>query len=127
MSYTARALEVSGGQNLPTQPCPIHSRADFVQALRMLGTTLTGEARHCSLDDRESEDMQVAFLRCLHTTWLEVFGEPSSAEEHAESLPLFPVQVWKYQCRDGPLECVGHQVDDLYGNRWLTLVRVCFF
>jgi hypothetical protein len=56
-----------------------------------------------------------------------VYGEPRTVEEHIESAPLFPVQVWRCECSDGPLECVGRQVDDLYGNRWVTFVRLCYF
>jgi len=79
------------------------------------------------LGDREFHSVQVAYLRCPYDVWREVFGGPRSVEEHAESLPMFPVHVWHYQCVDGPLACVGHQLDDLDGNRWMTFVRLCYF
>jgi hypothetical protein len=71
--------------------------------------------------------VQGAFLRCPFATWLRVFGQPESMHEHHESAPLFPVHVWKYRCTDGPVHCVGFQADDLYGTRWVTFVRVCYF
>ncbi len=60
-------------------------------------------------------------------TWLRVFGEPKSVERQRTPSALFPVEVWHYDCTDGPIECVGYQVNDLAGLRWVTFVRVCYF
>ncbi len=51
--------------------------------------------------------------RCPSETWCMVFGEPDRIEQHDESEPIFPVEVWEYPCVDGPIRCVGYQVDDL--------------
>jgi hypothetical protein len=128
MSYTARAQQVLGEPYaVADRAHPPDSRADFVNALRLLSAKPPGKGARFDLGDRGVASVQTAFLRCPHEVWQRVFGEPRTVEEHAESAPLFPVQVWRYECSDGPLECVGHLVDDLYGNRWVTFVRLCFF
>jgi hypothetical protein len=128
MSFTARALAVSGSADGPSvELCAPNSRADFIQALEILSRKMATETCRFELGDCEIESVQVAYLRCPYDVWREVFGGPQSVEEHSESLPMFPVHVWHYQCVDGRLACVGHQVDDLYGSRWLTFVRLCYF
>jgi hypothetical protein len=99
---------------------------DFLQALRILSTRPPNDSRF-DIGSIEIEAVQVAFLRCPFSVWLAVFGRPASVREHNESTSLFPVHVWGYECVDGPLECVGYQVEDLNGNRWITFVRLCFF
>jgi hypothetical protein len=106
---------------------PPLSRADFVEALRILGRQLPHGDHRFELGDPEIEAVHTAFLRCSLATWLEVFGQPESVHEHRESAPLFPVHVWKYQCTDGPVYCVGLQAEELNGTRWVTFVRVCYF
>jgi hypothetical protein len=128
MNYTARALaESSISEATDIEACPPGSRADFVQALRILSTATASRGYRFDLGDREIEDLQVVYLRCPYETWLTVFGKPRNIEKHSESAPMFPVEAWEYRCVDGPVRCVGHQVDDLYGKRWVTFVRLCYF
>jgi hypothetical protein len=128
LSYTVRAEAFSGTTSpVSSEPPPPLSRADFVQALRILGRERPRNDRQFELRDPETEAIHTAFLRCSLATWAKVFGQPESVHEHRESAPLFPVHVWKYQCADGPVYCVGFQVDELNGTRWVTFVRVCYF
>jgi hypothetical protein len=127
MSYTARALALSGpAEEAHVQSSPPGSRADFIQALEVLSTKMESGGCRFDVGSLEIEQVQVAFLRCPREVWCEVFGEPERVVEHRESLPMFPIEVWEYECTDGPIECVGLQVDDLYGKRWVTFVRLCF-
>jgi hypothetical protein len=127
MSYTAKALALSGlAQQAQPPSCPPGSRADFLQALEVLSTRTESGDDHFELGQREIEHVQVAFLRCAYETWCDVFGQPQRIVEHRKSPRLFPVQVWQYDCTDGPIECVGQQVNDLDGKRWVTFVRLCF-
>ena len=127
-SFTARAeafSDVKGRRS--SKRLPPMSRADFVEALRVLGRQRLQNGSEFDFDDPGTEAVHTAFLRCSLSAWLEIFGEPESVHEHRESAPLFPVHVWKYQCTDGPVYCVGFQVDELSGTRWVTFVRVCYF
>jgi hypothetical protein len=127
-SYTLRATSFTDTQNrFPSVPAPASSRADFIQALRIMGRERAGDRCQFELHGQVNEAVQTAFLRCPLTTWLAVFGPPEDVHEHGESAPTFPVHVWKYQCTDGPIYCVGFQVDELNGTRWVTFVRVCYF
>ena len=126
--FALRAMCVAGGKT--SQDGKRHhpgSRADFVQALEILGKRLTDGACHFELGDRAAHDVQVALLRCPAETWMNVFGHPDRVERQATPSPLFPVEVWHYDCTDGPVECVGYQLNDLTGRRWITFVRVCYF
>ncbi|NLX98336.1 MAG: hypothetical protein GXY83_19430 [Rhodopirellula sp.] len=128
MSYTAKAsLALGEGAAVAESKCSEFSREDFIRALRILSTKTAEEQSRFDLGEYEVEQVQVAYLRCRYEKWREIFGDPESTEEHRDALPMFPVQVWHYRCADGPLACVGHQVDDLYGTRWVTFVRLCYF
>ena len=128
LSYTVRAEAFSGTKSpAPSKASPPLSREDFVQALRILGRQRPHNDCQIELGDPEVEAVHTAFLRCSLATWVKVFGQPESVHAHRESAPLFPVHVWKYQCTDGPVSCVGFQVDELNGTRWVTFVRVCYF
>jgi len=141
MLHEEAPISAEPGMNHPTQslsvpilpesvtrePSPPRSKADFARALRILSRkTTSGDCRFEAGNPRITA-VQGTFLRCPFDTWLELFGQPESTHEHHESVPLFPVHVWKYQSTDGPVHCVGFQVDDLYGTRWVTFVRVCYF
>jgi hypothetical protein len=126
-SYTAKALAISSGKmSAIDRSCQPGSRGDFIRALEVLGKRLTKQDYHFKLHERAIDDEQVALLRCPYSTWVGVFGSPRNIEEPSTS-PLFPVQVWRYECTDGPIECVGHQVNALDGRRWVTFVRLCYF
>jgi hypothetical protein len=127
-SYTARALALSCGKTLANdRSCRPGSRADFIRALEVLGKRLTKQEYHFKLHERAIEDEQVALRRCPYATWVGVFGPPKNINEPSMPSPLFPVQVWRYDCTDGPVECVGHQVNGLDGRHWVSFVRLCYF
>ena len=126
--YTARALALSGGRMLANgRPCRPGTRGDFIQALEVLGKRLTKQEYHFKLHERAIEDEQVALLRCPYETWVGVFGLPENIQRSSTPSSLFPVQVWRYDCTDGRITCVGHQVNDLAGQCWVTFVRLCYF
>lgn len=127
VSYTVRAIAFSGG-NVPVKGrlCRPGSRGDFIRALEVLGTRLSKHDYQFKLHEQAIDDEQVALLHCPYETWVGVFGAPNNIEEPKTS-PLFPVQIWRYDCTDGPIQCIGYQVNDLDGRRWVTFVRLCYF
>ena len=123
--YTAKAIAVcNADDSVDYEPYFPGSKADFVQALLILSTNLPKPRSIFGLGDIDIEAVEVAHLRCPFETWLAVFWCAENVEEHEESAPMFPVHVWHYRCEDGPISCVGYQVDDLYGTRWVTFVRL---
>jgi hypothetical protein len=131
MSYTARAMAywnkaTAWGHPVATcEELAPGSKEDFAQALRLLSSNSPQDGCRFEIQNLEIESVWAAYLRCPVRTWLEVFGEPARSYEHHDSAPLFPVYVWEYSCTDGSLECVGYQVEDQYGDRWITFVRLC--
>jgi len=128
VSYTVRAETFTDTESpTPSEPLPPLSRADFVQALRIVGRQGAPNDCQFELGDPETQAIHTAFLRCSLATWLKIFGQPESVHEHRESAAFLPVHVWKYRCTDGPVYCVGFQGGELNGTRWVTFVRVCYF
>ena len=128
MSFTQRAAHMAPSAigSVP-ENCDPGSRADFLQALALLCVPWPQRRVCFEVGPIEIALVRVAYLRCTIELWHDVFGVPENVEMHAETVPMFPVEVWTYQCVDGPVACIGHQVDDLYGRRWVTFVRLCDF
>ena len=127
--YVERAMSVSGGKT-PQEGRPwAHWKQGRLHpsVWKSWAARLTNGAHYFEPRGRAREDVQVALLQCPRETWLRVFGPPKSVEQPAVPSPPFPVEVWHYDCTDGPIECVGCQLNDLAGQRWITFVRVCYF
>lgn len=128
MGFASEARTISGWKRPPNRkPLSSGSRLDFGLALATLSGKPPRKGCRFELGDLEITGVRVAFLRCTLGSWLEVCGEPESIYEHSISTPRFPVHVWKYQCSDGPIACVGFRSDSLDGDRWVTFVRLCYF
>ena len=83
LSYTVRAETLSDVNSwAPSQPLSPLSKADFVQALRIMGRQRPRSDYQFELGDPESEAIHTAFLRCPLATWVKVFGQPESVHEH---------------------------------------------
>ena len=124
MSYSAKAVKVSGDHPVDPQPCPAGTRGDFIRALRILGARVGAKVA-----DPECADQEVQFvaIRCGANTWNQVFGEPQSVTCHNDPLLRQPFHAWRHTCTDGPLTCIGHIFTPGNGETQISLGKLGFF
>lgn len=97
------------------------SRADFMDALRRLGTRRNERRLRCADGARLMIPVHVS---CAYERWAALVGPPESVHEYQTAALQMPVVVWKQQCVDGPVTCIGHLFERSSGERWVTVVRV---
>ena len=108
-----------------TKSTPPGSKADFIQALRILGAGLPNASFLYEYGYPGSREIQRVFLSCPLGTWRRVFGKPESVIDHCENLANMPLQTWEHECLDGTIICIGHLFERVPGEPWVILARVC--
>lgn len=102
------------------------SRADFLHAVRMLAESSASGKRSSVPPKREIGDVWTVLICCPFAAWTQVFGVPDG-EMHPEPFcARRPLHVWEYRCSDGPVRCVGHDLDHA-DEPWILVARVCCF
>lgn len=123
MSYIDKALSQSETPRRKLKGTT-GSQADFIQALRILGTIFS--SRTSQLDPWQPTELgiQAVFLNCSLDTWEWVFGAPRNIVHHAYSAVKRCVQTWECLCEDGVVMCVGHLVQHASGGERVVLTRI---
>lgn len=126
MNYIENAL------NLARSPPKPHERAtgtqaDFLKALRILGTTFPDSPRLFDPRQRKRLDMQAVFLCCSRECWEWVFGSPRNVTEHRSSHEGKAFQTWECLCADGMVMCLGHLWDAANNRPQVILARIFLF
>ena len=124
MSYVENALTISRARPR-TLPGQRGSRADFVQALRILDAKFHARHSHFDGGHRNSPDIQGVFLSCSRETWNWVFGLPHRVVDRRGTLTHGPFQAWECLCADGSVLCLGHLFRQHDGVPWVVLARMC--
>jgi hypothetical protein len=118
--FVERSLDLLGRKSSSKIP-PRRSRRDFVQALQVLGAR---SHRH-RLGNADPLPRTIPIhISCPYQTWLKVFGRPQELEKYGKSPKGVPIHVWKHQCEDGPVTCIGQLSERLPGLRWVVVMRV---
>jgi hypothetical protein len=125
MNYTHNALlcSESPGSAAAKAESP-ESKADFTQALRILGArVLRG---YFSYDACEAKSVEVlpTFLSCPLAEWTRVFGRPENTADHTDLATNMHTQTWQQPCQDGTIFCIGNLFDRHPGGSWVILSRV---
>jgi hypothetical protein len=102
------------------------SKADFCQALRILGArVLKGYFCYDACEAR-SVEISPTFLSCPLQDWSRVFGRPQNIVDRADQATNMHTQTWEQYCQDGTIVCIGNLFDRVPGSPWVILSRVCF-
>lgn len=99
------------------------SRADFMQALQLLGARLES----CQgMDGRTARLAVPVHVSCSRHKWAAAFGEPDCVQG-GRAAGAKDLHLWKHFCTDGPITCIGHRFERRPGEGWVIVVRVCLF
>jgi hypothetical protein len=127
MNYVHNALLCSENKGPPTDKTELpESKADFSQALRILGARLL--KGHFSYDGCHAKGVEIlpTFLSCPLRIWSRVFGRPRNVADHADKATNMRTQTWEQHCQDGSILCIGNLFERAPGGPWVILSRVCF-
>jgi hypothetical protein len=123
--FVERAIKAAGRKAAASENTPRpNGRRQFVQALRVLGARsrlFRGDA-DCPLP----RTLPV-FISCPYRTWVRVFGRPSHIGKHGKSPGQIAIHLWRHDCEDGPVTCIGQISERFPGLRWIVLMRVGFY
>jgi hypothetical protein len=120
--FVGTALRVSGRTALTRRTVAAHNtRRDFIQALQTLGAR-SGRYRLGS-DDATCRTISVN-ISCPYQTWVKLFGKPTQVQKHRKSPTGMAIHLWKHQCEDGPVTCIGQLSERMPGLRWVVVMRV---
>jgi len=121
-SFVEKASRFSGRRGFATRRVlPRNSRRDFIQALEVLGAKST----YYRLASGDPMPRTIPLhISCPYRTWVKVFGKPKDLEKHCRSAARVAIHLWKHQCEDGPVTCIGQLSERLPGLRWVTVMRV---
>lgn len=100
-------------------------RADFLQALRALGTVISTHAVDTDSSSDTGDDIKSVFLQCSRETWDWVFGPPRYVANHCAGPPYRPFQTWECACSDGSVLCLGQLCAARDGTSQVVLYRIC--
>jgi hypothetical protein len=119
-SFAFRAALVLGirGFHVAHEP---GSRADFIQALQLLGAE---PKIHGLQSSRNNRRMMPVHVTCSQDNWAEIFGEPECVEEIPVPASKHVLYRWKHLCSDGSVTCIGHLFEQSPGVHWVVVMRV---
>jgi hypothetical protein len=125
--YMANASTVLGEELVPlvNSPSP-RSRADFIQALRLLAAELASQGCSSLPPNEEVCHVWRVFASCPYTTWRRIFGEPKAVKHYRHREMNRSFEVWEHRCSDGRVKCVGHLFERPPRERWVVVARICF-
>jgi hypothetical protein len=120
--FVERALRLLGRTtSAPGQVPPPKSRRDFIRALRILGAK--SSRFRLGSDDPLPRTVPL-HISCPYRTWLKVFGRPRRLENHGKPSGRIAIHLWRHECEDGPITCIGQVSERLPGLRWVVVMRV---
>ena len=120
--FVERALRISGKKASATGKIPPpRSRRDFVRALQVLGAK--SKRYRMGSDDPMPRTIPL-HISCPYRTWVKVFGTPKQLEKHGMPSARTAIHLWKQQCEDGAVTCIGQLSERLPGLRWVVVMRV---
>lgn len=122
-SFAFRAALVAGVQGFHVAHDP-GSRADFIQALQLLGAEPKIGRLQSHLNTRR---MMRVHLSCSRDNWAQVFGEPECVEEIVVRSTKHVQYRWKHFCLDGSITCVGDLFEQSPGVHWVVVMRITLF
>jgi hypothetical protein len=124
-SFVEKASRFSGRMGFAARRVPPqNSRRDFIQALEVLGAKST--FYRLASGDPMPRTIRL-HISCPYRAWVQVFGKPRDLEKHRTSSARVAIHLWKHQCEDGPVTCIGQLSERLPGLRWVTVMRVGLF
>ena len=126
MNYTDNALTASKGSRFVMSPEDRGTKADFVQALQVLGARVRKAFFVHEQGSAGRHEVRVVFLSCRLRTWSMVFGKPANVIDYRDAATNMPFQTWEHECRDGKATCVGHLFERFPEGPWVILARACF-
>ena len=122
VSFVERALRISGKKASATGKIPPpRSHRDFVRALQVLGAK--SKRYRMGSDDPMPRTIPL-HISCPYRTWVKVFGMPRQLEKHGRPSARTAIHLWKHQCEDGSVTCIGQLSERLPGLRWVVVMRV---
>lgn len=117
-AFRAARLHRIRGLRIAHQP---GSRADFAQALQLLGA---GPSVRRLMLGRTSRLATSVHLSNSRDNWEEVFGQVECIEEGRVAGAEDALYRWKYFCTDGPVTCHGHLFERQPGVPWVVVMRI---
>jgi hypothetical protein len=123
--FVRRALALLGQPTFGVATVsPAGTRRDFLQALQVLGA----KSNRYRLAGGDPLPRTIPLhISCPYQTWLQVFGKPRQLEKHGSSSSGVAVHLWKQECKDGAVTCIGQVSERLPGLRWVVVMRVGFY
>lgn len=118
--YTKNALSLRKGFQGNVKKSDPGSRADFMQAVEMLGGTFGHK-----MNEGGITKYQLA-LQCDLGTWTQVFGEPAKLSDGYDSFTKRKYQRWRHTCTDGPVTIHGNLIPRQQGSV-LQCTRLCLY
>jgi hypothetical protein len=120
--FVGRALRISGRRAFAFGKVPPDkSRRDFIQALQVLGA----KSNPYRMGSGDAMPRTIPLhISCPYRTWVKVFGKPKQLEKPGKSTARMAIHLWKHQCEDGPVTCIGQLSERLPGLRWVVVMRV---
>ena len=102
------------------------SRSGFLEKLTKLRARFIQRTGCPDCGDREAHQTRIVFFSRPYAVWERAFGPIECISNHCSSTSgELSVQVWKQQCSNGPVICVGHVFERPSGVKWVLLVRLC--
>ncbi len=119
--FAERARALLGVATPGAVAAPAGSRADFLQALQILGA----RSPRYRLGSRDPIPRTIPIqISCPYQTWLKVFGRPRQIEKYSHAPNSVAIHTWKHDCKDGPITCIGQFSERFPGLRWVVVMRL---
>ena len=106
MSYMQNALLCLEGKGPADAKRELpESKADFGQALRILGARVLRGDAHYNASEAKPVEIASVFLSCPLGDSSRVFGRPQGIADHADQATN--TQTWQQHCQDGTIIGIG--------------------
>lgn len=119
--FVKRAIALLGHAVFGVVTASPGSRRDFLKALQVLGA----KSNRYRLGSSDPLPRTIPIhISCPYQMWLKVFGPPRQLEKHGRPPTGVAIHLWKHECKDGPVTCIGQISERLPGLRWVVVMRV---